>query len=80
MPKELYLITDMPRESPFQHHIVTVRKAKKEHTCSQCRELIAKGQEYCEVVFGGSGLASLKFPDRVHRNCINNFLMREDHV
>lgn len=74
MPKELYLIKEMPREAPFRHHIVTLRKARKEHTCSQCRELIAKGEKYCEVTAGGGGLGGLKSPDRLHESCIDRFL------
>lgn len=72
--KQLYLIKELPREAPFKHHIVTLRKARKEHTCSQCQELIAKGEEYCEVVFGGSGLGGLKFPTRLHMDCLEDYL------
>jgi len=73
---QLYQVKEMPPEAPFQHKIVTVRKARKEHTCSHCHSIIQGGEEYCEVVAGGSGLAGLKFPDRVHRECIDKFLRR----
>lgn len=80
MPKELYLIKDMPREAPFRHKVVTLRKARKIHRCSQCRELIDKGEKYCEVVFGGGGLGSLKFPERVHSSCLSNYLEKENYI
>lgn len=80
MPKELYLIKELPREAPFQHWVVTNRKARKTHWCSQCQELIAKGQEYCEVVVGGSGLEGLKFPTRLHSSCLSNYLEKDNYI
>jgi len=74
--QQVYEITNMSKEAPFRHEIVTVRKARKEHTCAECRLPIAKGEEYCEVVQGGSGLGGLKFPDRTHRSCLEKYLKR----
>jgi len=55
-------------------YIITIRRAQKPHTCQQCREAIEQGDEYCAVTLGGAGLGSLKFPDRVCRGCIEQFV------
>ena len=59
---QLYEIKNLPPEAPFRHKIVTLRKARKEHSCKVCPEPILKETEYCEITSGGGGLGSLKFP------------------
>jgi len=58
-------------------YIVTVRKARKPHSCKECHQPIERGDEYCAVTLGGAGLGSLKFPDRVCRSCIEQFVEAE---
>ena len=44
----------------------TLRRARKEHRCSECGLPIPCGAQYWEVVLNGSGVDGLKHPDRVH--------------
>ncbi len=46
--------------------IATPRHARKEHRCNECADPIPARTDYYEVVLAGSGLGSLKFPDRTH--------------
>ena len=71
---QVYEIKNLPPEAPFRHKIVTTRKARKEHSCKVCPNPIAKGEEYCEITNGGSGLGGLKFPDRTHTGCLGKYL------
>ncbi len=73
---QLYQVKEIPLEAPFQHKIVTVRKARKEYPCSHCPQIIQKGEEYCEVVASGSGLGGLKYPNRTHLNCLDSYLRK----
>ncbi len=54
--------------------IVDLKRARKEHQCKECKLPIFKGQLYYSITLAGSGLGSLKFPDRLHLNCINKHL------
>ena len=45
--------------------IATLRRARKRHWCYVSEKEIKIGQYYYEVVIGGAGLGSIKFPDRV---------------
>lgn len=55
-------------------YICERRRARKAHMCSHCGLLIEPGEEYYQVVIGGGGLASLKFPYHVHDHCLQHFL------
>lgn len=52
-------------------YIAELRRARKSFTCSQCIEEIEKGTLYYSVTKGGGGLGSLKYPDRIHTDCLN---------
>lgn len=54
-------------------YIATLRGARKKHICSVCGFPIEPSQHYYEVVAGG-GLGWLKFPDRCHACCLNQYL------
>lgn len=53
--------------------IALLRKARKFHRCGVCQELIDKGNQYYSITIGGGGLCSLKFPERVHCDCLEAF-------
>ena len=55
-------------------YIATLRQARKGHKCSGCGFPIEPGQEYYEVVAGGGELGWIKFPDRCHYGCLNQYL------
>lgn len=46
-----------------------LRRARKDHTCSECGQLIPRGTMYY-CIYYGKGLGSLKFPDRAHEHCV----------
>lgn len=54
--------------------IVNLRTSRKCHKCDECGMLIEEGKEYYSLVWGHSGLGALKFPDRVHKECLEGFL------
>lgn len=50
--------------------IINWRRTRKTHNCTGCKQLI-EPRTYCyTVVFAGSGLGSLKFPDYYHDECL----------
>lgn len=62
------------RERRANGKIAIPRKARKGSKCDQCGLPIEKGTDYYCVYFGGAGLGDIKFPDRVHEECINDHL------
>ncbi|MAF43082.1 MAG: hypothetical protein CMI54_02780 [Parcubacteria group bacterium] len=56
--------------------IAELTRARKYHRCSECQELIEKGSQYYAITIGGSGLGSIKFPSRVHRDCLTAYFER----
>lgn len=50
--------------------IATLRRARKVHTCTECKYLIPASTDYYEVIYAGSGLGGTKHPDRVHIACL----------
>jgi len=69
-------VTELQNDIRRNGYIATLRRARKDHHCSICGFLIEPGQEYYEVVAGGGGLGWLKFPDRCHVGCLNQYLER----
>ena len=57
-------------------YIATLRRARTGHKCSSCGFPIEPADQYYEVVAGGGGLGWLKFPDRCHVGCLNQYLER----
>ena len=51
--------------------LVTARKTYK---CDECGYPIVPHSDYYTVTIGGGGLGSIKFPDRVHVRCIEEYL------
>lgn len=54
--------------------VIDLKLARKEHTCTTCKQTIIPDSAYYHIVLAGSGLGSLKFPDRVHLRCIDKYL------
>lgn len=48
-------------------------KARKGFKCDDCGMPINPGEFYYQVTYNGSGLASIKFPDRLHCYCIRGY-------
>ena len=67
---DIKAVTKVLKEIKWNGKIATQRQARKAHKCSECGFLIPAGTGYYEVVFAGSGLSSLKFPDHVHTECL----------
>ena len=53
--------------------IAQITRARKHHRCAVCQEFINKGSQYYAITIGGSGLGGLKFPTRVHIDCIDAY-------
>lgn len=47
---------------------------RKSFTCWHCKGEIPQFTYYYSVVIAGGGLGSLKFPDRIHEECIFDFM------
>ncbi len=54
--------------------IADSHKARKAIVCIHCHGVIRQGEEYYRVIVSGSGLLGMKFPDRVHAKCIDEWL------
>jgi hypothetical protein len=48
-------------------------KARKSYGCRECGGIIDGGKLYYQVTYG-SGLGAMKFPDRVHTQCLEQCL------
>lgn len=53
--------------------IITMVKGRKAHECCVCRRTIEAGERHCVIILGGGGLGWIKFPDRCHLDCIDNY-------
>lgn len=52
--------------------IAELRRARNEHTCAECGLPITLGEQYYCIYWAGAGLGSLKFPKRVHIDCLKD--------
>ncbi len=53
--------------------IATLTKARKHHQCAVCQGHIIPGNQYYAITTGGAGLGSIKFPERVHPECFDEY-------
>lgn len=74
------MVTPQPATKTIYHngYIADPRKARKPSVCEVCYKPIEVGSDYYAVVIGGGGLGSLKFPSRVHLDCINDFFAGQE--
>ena len=49
-----------------EDRIATLTKATKHFRCCICEEYIIPKTKYYSITLGGSGLGSIKYPDRCH--------------
>lgn len=56
--------------------IATLTKARKYHHCAECQGCIPPRSYYYSVVFGGSGLGGIKFPERCHIDCLEKYFAK----
>ena len=55
-------------------YICELRTARvSTHTCAVCKQVILKGAAFYTIVKGGGGLGWLKFPDRAHPACLDDY-------
>jgi hypothetical protein len=67
----------MSREIRRNGKTATIRVARKDYICTECHFPILRGQPYWSIVLNGSGLGSLKFPERTHEGrCLQKNLSR----
>ena len=64
----------LPSDIRQNGKIAELRKARKCHNCSGCRQPITEGTRYYSVTYAGAGLSSIKFPDRFHAECVGDFM------
>ena len=50
--------------------ILQLVQARKGHKCTDCGLPIEPQEYYYRVYRGGAGLADIKFPDTVHKHCM----------
>ena len=58
-------------------YIADLRLSRKYYDCVICKKIIGLGEKHYTVVVAGGGLGSLKFPDRVHIDCLETYLQRK---
>ena len=51
-----------------------LRRARKVHECAASGLPIERGEDHYCVYICGAGLGDTKFPDRVHIECIHDYL------
>ena len=62
------------KELRVRGKVATLTRARKVHECSSCGTPIEKGKDYYCIYLAGAGLGDMKFPDRIHKECINDYL------
>ena len=68
------LIQSRAKRFAFNGQVMTLRIARKDHTCIECHLDIHAEGPYYEVVFASAGLGALKFPYRTHEWCLEKHL------
>ncbi|MCJ7743102.1 MAG: hypothetical protein MUO99_00875 [Dehalococcoidales bacterium] len=58
--------------------ILTMVKGRKRHKCCVCPMPIEAGETHCAIIQGGGGLGWIKYPDRIHLDCIDNYFGKKE--
>lgn len=58
--------------------IATLKKARKNHTCCVCHSKIGVDDHYWHIIYAGSGVRSMVYPERVCVNCLEVKMGRTD--
>lgn len=58
------------KEADTAGKIITMVKGRKGYKCANCGMPIKPGEKHYTVIQGGGGLGWIKFPDRIHLECI----------
>lgn len=58
------------KELRIRGQIAALIRARKGYKCADCGFPIEKGEEHYCVYTGGPGFSNLKFPDRIHIQCV----------
>lgn len=53
--------------------ICNLRTSRKCHKCDECGLIIEEKADYYTVEWAHAGLGAIKFPDRVHENCLERY-------
>ena len=69
-------MTTLALDIRSENRIAILTRSRKYHRCAVCQEYIYKREHYYSITVGGSGLGSIKFPQRVHIHCLDAFLER----
>jgi hypothetical protein len=59
-------------------HIITVVKGRKRHKCATCGLPIESRETHYTIIRGGGGLGWIKYPDRIHLDCIDNYFGKKE--
>ncbi len=64
------MMTPLPQRVTHNGQIADLGRARKCYKCDECGQEIPATTQYYSITLGGAGLASIKFPDRVHVGCL----------
>jgi len=53
--------------------IARLTKSRKYHRCGVCQDYIYKGLYYWAITTAGRVLGGIKFPEKVHPRCLNDY-------
>ena len=70
------MTTTLANRIVHDHGNAELTTARKHHRCCVCQEYILPKSRYYAIFVGGGGLGSIKFPERVHTACLEQYYER----